>query len=317
MRGGVPNNPGRSPIRKPTTSPAAGRQPRNRTHSPKPNNRSRAISPKRTQTEPMKQSFGAKRATSPKRSSAPVRVTPSIMESITEGLLGTVYYDNAKFEAAVKRCIPAEFMLIASQDDNSQAQEDYFAMDHFKLTKHVPKYVAKSNAGSCATSALLQIMHENPHKLVAKNLQRGEEPLNVLEVSQRIKTLVKDATKLDARPTISSSRPLGPPRKEKGDYAPFYIVPRNKIGVRRALLIGVVTGQGPDLKGPPNDVANIQGFLEKHCGFKREHIIVLQDYWNGTGATQPTKKNILTGFQKLVRLSRPGDVNFIQFTGHG
>ena len=230
-------------------------------------------------------------------------------------LLGAGYGDNAKFEAAVKRCIPGEFVLIASQDDHTQAQEDYFAVDHFDLGKHVPRYVKKANAGSVATCALLQLMYENPKRFVYSPLNNN--PISVLTLSRELKQRVKDATKLVARPTISSSRPLGPPRLDKGEHAPFYIVPPNKDGVRRALLIGVITGQGPDLKGPPNDITMMQQFLENHCGFKKENIIVLQDYWHGHGATKPTKKNILLGFQTLVQKSKPGDINFIQFTGHG
>jgi hypothetical protein len=41
--------------------------------------------------------------------------------------------DSASFETAVKRCIPSDFMLLASQDEVSQAQEDHYAMDHDKL----------------------------------------------------------------------------------------------------------------------------------------------------------------------------------------
>lgn len=142
-------------------------------------------------------------------------------------------------------------------------------MDHYDLK--VPKYVKKANAGSVATCALLQLMHENPNLLVASKCKPSDEPLNCLQVSREIKTRVKKCSKLDAKPTISSSRPLGPKRVDKAP--PFYIVPPTYTGTRRALLIGVVNGEGPDLKGTPNDITNIQDFLIKHCGFQRENIV--------------------------------------------
>lgn len=242
----------------------------------------------------------------------------NLTSSITRGILGTAHYDNAKFENAIKRCIPSDFMLIASQDDQTQAQEDYFAMDNYNMGQHVPKYVKKANAGGCATTALLQLLYEAPERVVADKCRRARmQPLNVLEVSREMKQRVKKHSKLELRPTISSSRPLGPPRMDKGEHAPFYIVPPGKTGTRRALLIGVIGGQGSDLKGPPNDVANVQSFLEKHCGFQKSNITVLQDFWDQPGANKPTKRNILASFQKIVRASKPGDVCFIQFSGHG
>lgn len=244
--------------------------------------------------------------------------TSKILNSVTQSLLGSAHYDNEKFETAIKRCIPSEFVLIASQDDHTQAQEDYFAMDNFGLGPHVPKYVRKANAGSVATSALLQLMYEDPKRMVYNSRGNANgSPIDVFTLSRELKKRIKDCTKLVAHPTISSSRPLGPPRLEKGEFAPFYVVPKGKDGVRRALLIGVVSGETADLKGPPNDISNIASFLEKHCGFKKQDITILQDYWGDNAATQPTKRNIIQNFQKLVRQSRAGDVNFIQFSGHG
>lgn len=232
-----------------------------------------------------------------------------------DDLLGTAYSDTAEFEQAVRRCIPSEFVLIASQDDYTQAQEDLFAIDHYNLGKHVPKYVRKANAGSVATCAFLQLLYENPNLLVAENLNHGDEPLNCLQVSREIQKRVQEASKLEAKPTISSSRPLGPVRVEKAP--PFYIVPPGYTGTRRALLIGVVSGEQDDLKGPPNDVSNMQQFLQNHCGFRAKDINVLQDYHGCNKSNQSTKKNILDGFEQLVQNSTAKDVCFIQFSGHG
>jgi len=230
------------------------------------------------------------------------------------GVLGTGHVDNAEFLTQVKRCIPAEFLLIASQDDHTQAQEDYYAMDHFQFPCHPS--VKRANAGSVATCALLQMMYETPNRFVASN--NKAPPRNCLEVLHEIKTRAKAATKLDAKPTMSSSRPLGPPGLTGGSqkYAPFYIVPPGFTGVRRALLIGVLSGEGPDLKGPKNDLDNVQQFLKNYCGFKDENISVLFED-RGDSSTQPTKKNILAAFSKLVQKAEPKDVFFIQYSGHG
>ena len=73
-----------------------------------------------------------------------------------------------------------------------------------------------------------------------------------------------------------------------------------------------------DLKGPPNDVTNVQNFLLKHCGFKQEDITVLRDDEHAGRMHKPsTKRNILDGFSKMVKQSKPKDVVFIQFSGHG
>ena len=190
-------------------------------------------------------------------------------------------------------------------------------MDHFGLAPFVPRYVAKDNAGSVATCALLQLMYENPSRVVADKMKPGEEPINVQELSKELKKRIKVSSTLDAKPTISSSRPLGPPRLDK-EYRPFYIVPPNYKGVRRALLIGVVNGEGEDLKGTPNDVTMIQQFLTKHCGFDAKNVTVLQDYFkHGKDHEKSTKQNIVDAFEKLVTQSQPGDVCFIQFSGHG
>ena len=90
--------------------------------------------------------------------------------------------------------------------------------------------------------------------------------------------------------------------------------PKHTQGTRRALLIGIVSGGDNVLKGTLNDVHNIRRFLMNHCGFLEENIVTLLET---PGHDQPTKKHITDGFAKLIRESQPGDVNFIQFSGHG
>jgi hypothetical protein len=272
---------------------------KSRSQSPMPT-KSRSRSPRRTTNRP--------RSISPPRTRS--KTPPN---STFRDILGAGHCDNEAFEIAVKRCIPSEFVLIASQDDYTQAQEDYYAMDHYNLKPAIPR----ANAGSVATCALLQLFYENPQRVVATNARSGITPLNCWELSQEIQRRIYQCSKLQARPTISSSRPLGPPRLGKGTYAPFYIVPpKYTTGIKRALLIGVVSGEGPDLKGPPNDIFNVREFLIHHCGFKQENITVLLQS-SSNAQSWPTRKNILNGFAQLVKTSKPHDVNFIQFSGHG
>jgi len=241
-------------------------------------------------------------------------------------LLGEAHTDNEAFEQKVRKCIPAEFMLIASQDDVTQAQEDYFAMDNFKLPPLPASAALGSNAKalSLATSALLEFLYESPSSWTAPRASKNSSKAHVLQVLQEIKKRVARATKREAKPTISSSRPLGPPTFPQmtgsgsdGVYAPFYIVPPGFTGTRRALLIGVRSGQGPMLRGPANDLAQMQQFLQRHCGFSPENFHIFWEDDDGDASTQPTKRNILRAFTKMTKLSQSKDVLFIQYSGHG
>jgi len=231
--------------------------------------------------------------------------------------------DDDSFLKAVERCIPSEFVLIASQDDVSKAQEDFFAMEHFKLKPPdgQTRWSNSQMAGSVATCALLQLMYENPKAMMAPigGVDDDEnKPWSTLEILQEMQNRIKFCTNKDANPTISSSRPLGPPRFDEGVYSPYYVVPPNFTkGTRRALLIGCVSGGENDLKGTLNDVYNIRRFLVDHCGFESENIVTLTESPKHPAHAQPTKKNIVDGFAKLIRESKEGDVNYIQFSGHG
>lgn len=231
------------------------------------------------------------------------------VKQVLQEVLGTPHGDNSSFANAVNRAIPGEFTLLASQDDVTQAQEDYFAKEHYGLPDN-----KMGKAGSVATCALAQMMYENPKKFMANS---GAKPYDCRQILHQIKTRVQKSSRLEAKPTITSSRPLGAPALNSNQYAPFYIVPPGFTGKRRALLIGVVAGNGDDLKGPPNDVTNIYHFLVDHCGFKKEDITVLRDDVHTRDHKPSTKKNILDNFDRLVKLSKPKDVCFVQFSGHG
>jgi len=215
--------------------------------------------------------------------------------------------DDAKFEMAVRRCIPSEFVLIASQDDLSKAQEAYHAASLFNLPN------TKGEAGSLATSALLNVLYKHPEVAVAAD--SGKKPMNCLELLREVHLRMRKATNFVINPQISASRPLGPPRLK--NHAPFHIVPAGYNGMKRALLIGVCfMDDAPNqrLKGPHNDAHNVRQFLSKQCGFEEENIEILADDGKHTA---PTKHNILDRFKTMTETAQAGDVIFILYSGHG
>ncbi|CAB9512927.1 Metacaspase-1 [Seminavis robusta] len=250
--------------------------------------------------------------TSSTRSPAPAASKPSgggSMEDALEDALSG-HQDDETFENAVKRCIPSEFLLFASQDDATQAQEAHYAAKLFDLPN------PKGQAGSVATSALVQYLYQNYKSVVSDG---GDKPLSCLAVLQEVHgSMKKAAGQFDLQPQISYSRPLGPPRLGSKKYEPFYLVPPGFEGKRRALLIGICfVDDEPSkvLTSPHNDVHNVQQFLVNKCGFAKDDMMILTD---GEGATAaPTKKNIWASFQKLIDESKPGDVVFLQYSGHG
>jgi Caspase domain len=294
---------------------------RSRSRSPRPpsgsNKRSTSPMPKnrhRSKTPPPSVSVPSP----PKPKVVPPYLGMSLEEAVSTLPLTRVqeYQDDDDFLAAVKRCVPSEFVLLASQDEISKAQEDYVAMEHYQLPPPDgrKRWLNSELAGSVATCALLQLMNQYPDKWVAGH----GEPFSTLEILHELQERIKKCSNLDANPTISSSRPLGPPRFDEGVYAPYYVVPPQYVnGTRRALLIGCVTGEGKDLKGPLNDICNIQRFLVDHAGFQPDNVTILQDSPKVPPEQRPTKKNILQGFATLIKQSKPNDVNFIQFSGHG
>ena len=211
--------------------------------------------------------------------------------------------DNAEFERAVRRCIPSEFVLIAGQEDAAEAMESYNASSLFEL----PNTIGKE--GGVATSALLQSLYKNVDYVVSSSATNtSSDNKKWLTCQTVLKEMYRRMTKAKFRsvPQISCSRPL--------NDRPFYIVPPENTGKRRALLIGIDFKGDLELRAPHNDVHNVQHFLTTKCGFHKDNIVVLKDDGD---CTQPTKKNIEEGFVKMVSLSEPKDVLFVFYSGHG
>eukprot|EP00210_Caulerpa_lentillifera_P003447 g3289.t1 len=87
-------------------------------------------------------------------------------------------------------------------------------------------------------------------------------------------------------------------------------------GVKRALLVGCNYPKSrAELAGCVNDVEAWSELLTDCFGFSPENITILAD--DGGGYERPTGKNIKQELTHIVEKSRPGDIIFFEFSGHG
>ena len=82
--------------------------------------------------------------------------------------------------------------------------------------------------------------------------------------------------------------------------------------MKKAFLVGINKHDDPqnDLRGCVNDVKNIYQLLTQHFDFKQDNIRVLTD-------KRSTFDAIYDRLVWLVKDSKPGDVLFFHFSGHG
>jgi hypothetical protein len=83
---------------------------------------------------------------------------------------------------------------------------------------------------------------------------------------------------------------------------------------RRALLIGIesYSDKSPfsSLRGSRNDVALVREVLTTYYGFDEESVLELVD-------RRATRRNIERAFEELIDRTRPGDLVYIHYSGHG
>lgn len=198
----------------------------------------------------------------------------------------------SSFDKKIEKEIPAVFYMFAGADDSEQAQE----VDNVG-TFSLPDPAGK-HGGAC-TAALLQV--------VINDEADDSIDYSWTETLALMREKIEDIG-LTSIPCLSSSRPIDVNETMK-------IVPDGYDGVRRAMLIGInYVGQKGELKACWNDTRNVKEFLMNTYDFKRENMLILMD--DGKHH-MPTKQMIMDGFHKLVEISEPGDVVFIQFSGHG
>lgn len=91
----------------------------------------------------------------------------------------------------------------------------------------------------------------------------------------------------------------------------------NCTGARKALLVGInYFGSKSQLGGCINDVKNVSTYLNEHCNYKREDMVILTDDQQNP-MSQPTKANIIRAMYWLVKDARPNDSLFFHYSGHG
>jgi len=83
--------------------------------------------------------------------------------------------------------------------------------------------------------------------------------------------------------------------------------------MKRALLCGLnYIGSDSELNGCINDVTNVNKFL-KGCGYQENDIQILTDLTE----TKPTRSNIESAINWLVKDAKSGDTLFFHYSGHG
>ncbi|KAL6452960.1 MCA1 Metacaspase-1 [Candida maltosa Xu316] len=88
-------------------------------------------------------------------------------------------------------------------------------------------------------------------------------------------------------------------------------------GKKKALLVGInYFGTKNELRGPINDVNNVENYLLRNAGFQSDNIVKLTDDQKVARAI-PTRQNILDAIQWLVKDARPNDSLFFHYSGHG
>ncbi|KAK9451933.1 caspase domain-containing protein [Limtongia smithiae] len=91
----------------------------------------------------------------------------------------------------------------------------------------------------------------------------------------------------------------------------------NCQGRRKALLVGInYIGQKSALRGCINDVHNVSTFLMERYSYKSEDMVILTDDQQNQRSI-PTRANIISAMQWLVKDAQPNDTLFFHYSGHG
>lgn len=108
-------------------------------------------------------------------------------------------------------------------------------------------------------------------------------------------------------PQLTSSHPMN-------IREPFYIVPPDFHGTKRAVLIGInyVGHVNGELRGCHNDCLNMKNYIQVVWGFAEQNIVVLMD--DGYHPA-PTRTNILRAYAAVAAVSTAGDAVFCHYSG--
>lgn len=155
-------------------------------------------------------------------------------------------------------------------------------------------------AGGACTSTLLNILYKDEHV--------PEDDLSFTEVLSKMRKNLRKGG-YDQIPQLTSLNKIDVDTD-------FDLVPESATGVRRAVMIGInyVGHDSGELSGCHNDVLNMKKYIMDVHGFKEEDIVVLMD--DGIHE-DPTMKNIIDAYVRIVEDSEDGDAVFLHYSGHG
>jgi hypothetical protein len=170
----------------------------------------------------------------------------------------------------------------------------YFTVSNVSLFK-LPDPAGR--AGGACTSALLNVLYADKKKPV--------DDLSFKDVLSKMRETL-DGEGFPQIPQLTSSRALDVDTK-------FDISPEGFSGTKRAVMIGInYVGQNGELAGCQNDVSNMKEYLMDVHEFKEDNMTILMDDGKHT---DPTKKNIMDAYAKIVAESQPGDCVYLHYAG--
>ncbi|KZO96575.1 peptidase C14 [Calocera viscosa TUFC12733] len=109
----------------------------------------------------------------------------------------------------------------------------------------------------------------------------------------------------------------GPAFSQNGQAMHPYFQYSQCNGRKKALCIGInYYGSSNELKGCVNDANNMRNFLCRNFGYNMDDIVLLSDDQRSPRAI-PTRENIISAMQWLVRDAQPNDSLFFHYSGHG
>jgi len=196
------------------------------------------------------------------------------------------------FSESAEKAIKSDFRMISGCEDK-QTSADVFNVGSFQLPDPAGR------AGGACTSTLLKILYADKHK--------PDDDLSFKDVLLQMRDIL-DSKGFSQIPQLSASRNLDVDTK-------FDISQEGFEGTKRAVMIGInYVGQNGELAGCHNDVLNMKEYLMDVHEFEEENMTILMD--DGVH-DDPTRDNILSAYEWVVRESLPGDVVYLHYSGHG
>jgi len=196
------------------------------------------------------------------------------------------------FTQRAENAIPVNIRMISGCRDD-QTSADVSNIAEFEL----PNPAGRA-AGAC-TSAFLNVVYADEKK--------PDDDLSFQDVLMKMRDILSEGEYTQI-PQLSSSRPLDVETK-------FDLTPENFTGTKRAVCIGInYVGSSSELSGCHNDAFHAIDYIKNVHGFDDDNITVLMDDGKHTN---PTRENIMAAYSKITAESKPGDVVYLHYSGHG